>query len=126
MSRDVRDIKDIPKVIRTILSRFFKSEEGMGLGWSEEEKERTIQKSIEGAKQVSLKSEQIQSSLGGSWTIDLKALFVEHVKSSMKFAALSSVIISEIARPGNDSECFFWPNALMTRSRGSGLMLPSI
>lgn len=80
LSRDVRDMKDIPKVIRTTLSRFFKSEDGMRLGWSEEEKERAIQRSIEEAKQVSPKSEQIQSSLGGSWTIDLKALFVEHVK----------------------------------------------
>lgn len=80
LSRDVRDMKDIPKVIRTALSRFFKSEDGMRLGWSEEEKENVIQRSIEGAKQVSPKSEQIQSSLGGSWTIDLKALFVEHVK----------------------------------------------
>lgn len=80
LSRDVRDMKEIPKVIKTTLSRFFKSEEGMRLGWSEEEKERAIQRSIEGAKQVSPKSEQIQSSLGCKWTIDLKALFVEHVK----------------------------------------------
>ncbi|SDX47680.1 HNH endonuclease [Thiocapsa roseopersicina] len=80
LSRDVRDMNDIPKIIRTTLSRFFKSEDGMQLGWSEEEKEKAIQKSIEGAKQVSPKSEPIQSSLGGSWTIDLKVLFVEHVK----------------------------------------------
>jgi len=80
LSRDARDMKEIPKIIRTTLSRFFKSEDGMQLGWSEEEKERAIQRSVEGAKKVRPKSEQIQSSLGGSWMIDLKALFVEHVK----------------------------------------------
>lgn len=80
LSRDVRDMKDIPKVIRTTLSRFFKSEDGVQLGWSEEEKESAIQRSIAGAKQVPPKSEQIQTSLSGSWTIDLKAMFVEHVK----------------------------------------------
>lgn len=80
LCRDVRDMKDIPKVIRTTLSRFFKSEDGVQLGWSEEDKEGVIQRLIEEAKQVSPKSEQIQSSLGGSWTIDLKVLFVEHVK----------------------------------------------
>lgn len=80
LSRDIREIKEIPKIIRTTLMRFFKSEEGMQLGWSEEEKERAIQLSIDEAKQVSPKSEQIQTSLSGSWTIDLNALFVEHVK----------------------------------------------
>lgn len=80
LSRDVRDMKKIPTVIRTTLSRFFKSEDGMQLGWSEEEKERAIQRSIEGAKQVTPKSERIQPSLRVRWTIDLKALFVEHVK----------------------------------------------
>lgn len=80
LCRDVKDMKDIPKVIRTTLSRFFKSEDGVGLGWSEEEKEKVIQRLIEEAKQISPKSEHIKSSLGGSWTIDLKALFVEHVK----------------------------------------------
>lgn len=80
LSRDVRDMKDIPKIIRTTLSRFFKTEDGTRLGWSEEEKERAIQRSIEEAKQVSPQSEKIQSSLSGRWTIDLKALFVEHVK----------------------------------------------
>lgn len=80
LSRDVKDMKDIPKVIRTTLSRFFKSADGIQLGWSEEKKEEAIKRSIEGAKQVSPKSEQIQQSLQGNWEIDLKALFVEHVK----------------------------------------------
>ncbi|MGN0927221.1 HNH endonuclease [Ectopseudomonas mendocina] len=52
LSRDARDMKEIPKIIRTTLSRFFKSEDGMQLGWSEEEKERAIQRSVEGAKKV--------------------------------------------------------------------------
>lgn len=80
LSRDVKDKKDIPRTIRTVLSRFFKSDEGMRLEWSEEEKENAIQKAIDGAMKIQPTSEQIQSSLIGNWTIDLKALFVEHVK----------------------------------------------
>lgn len=80
LSRNAKDRKEIPKVIRTTLSRFFKSEEGVKLGWSEEKIETAILRSIEGAAQVPPKSDQIQSPLRGRWTIDLKALFVEHVK----------------------------------------------
>jgi hypothetical protein len=80
LSLDVKDRKDIPKIIRTVLSRFFKSDEGMRLGWSDEQKENAIQRSIDRASKVQPKSEQIQSSLGGRWTIELKTLFVEHVK----------------------------------------------
>ncbi|WP_427851969.1 HNH endonuclease [Stenotrophomonas acidaminiphila] len=80
LSRDVRDKKEIPKVIRTTLSRFLNSEAGQQLGWSEEEKEQAIQRSIEGSKQVSPRPEKIQPYLSGRWTIDLKALFAEYVK----------------------------------------------
>lgn len=80
LSLDIKDRKDIPKIIRTVLSRFFKSDEGMRLGWSDEKKENAIQRSIDGASKVEPKSEQIQSSLGGRWTIELKTLFAEHVK----------------------------------------------
>lgn len=80
LSLDVKDRKDIPKIIRTVLSRFFKSDEGMRLGWSDEQKENAIQKSIDGASKVDPRSEQIQSPLGGRWTIELKALFAEYVK----------------------------------------------
>lgn len=79
-SRDAKDIKEIPKIISTTLLRFFSSEEGRRLNWSEEQKNNAIQRSIEEAKQISPKSEQIQTTLMGSWTIDLKALFAEHVK----------------------------------------------
>lgn len=80
LSLDVKDRKEIPKIIRSVLSRFFKSDEGMRLGWSDDEKESAIQRSIDGASKVEPRSEQIQSSLRGRWTIELKALFAEHVK----------------------------------------------
>ncbi|WP_028601166.1 HNH endonuclease [Ottowia thiooxydans] len=80
LSRDVKDRKDIPKIIRTVLSRFFKSEEGKRLGWSDEQKENAIQRAIDGATRVEPRSEQIKSPLGGRWTIELKALFAEHIK----------------------------------------------
>jgi hypothetical protein len=80
LSCDVRDMKMIPQVIRATLSRFFRSDAGMRFGLSEEKKEKAIQRFIEEAKEVPSKSEQIQSPLEGSWTIDLKALFTEHVK----------------------------------------------
>ncbi|WP_081080136.1 HNH endonuclease [Burkholderia cepacia] len=80
LSLDVKDRKNIPKIIRTVLSRFFKSDEGIRLGWSDEEKENAIQKSIDGARKVDPRSEQIQSTLDGRWTIELKALFTEYVK----------------------------------------------
>ena len=80
LSRDVKDRKDIPKTIRTVLSRFFNSDEGMRLGWSDEQKKNAIQKSIDRASTVEPRSEQIQSPLGGHWTIELNALFAEHVK----------------------------------------------
>lgn len=80
LSRDVRDKKDIPKIIKTTLLRFFRSEEGMRLGWTAVQIENAIQKNIEGASKIQSKSEQIQTSLDVQWSIDLKALFVEHVK----------------------------------------------
>lgn len=80
LSLDAKDRKDIPKLIRTVLSRFFKSDEGVRLEWSNEEKENAIQKSIEGASKLEIRSEKIKSPLGGRWTINFKALFVEHVK----------------------------------------------
>jgi|SRR5579862_677363 len=78
--RDVRDRKDIPKIIRTVLSRFFKSDDGKNLKWSEEKQESSIQKAIEEANKIEPKLQQIQSSLGANWTIDKTALFVEYVK----------------------------------------------
>lgn len=88
LSCDVRDKEMIPLVIRATLSRFFRSDAGIHLGLSEENKERAIQRSIEEVKQVSLKTEQIQSPLEGSWTIDLKALFTEHVKVIYEFCCV--------------------------------------
>jgi hypothetical protein len=80
LSSDERDKEKIPQVFRTTLSRFFRSDAGIHLGLSEEHKERVIQRSIEEVKQVSPKSELIQSPLEDCWTIDLKALFTEQVK----------------------------------------------
>ncbi|HUE94003.1 HNH endonuclease [Pseudomonas sp.] len=80
LSLDITDRKDIPKIIRTVLSRFFKSEAGIRLEWSDDKKESAIQRSIDGAHKIEPRSEQIQSPLHGSWTIELKALFTEYVK----------------------------------------------
>ncbi|MGB7289359.1 MAG: HNH endonuclease [Candidatus Macondimonas sp.] len=80
LSCDVRDKERIPQVIRATLSRFFRSAAGMRFGLSEEKKEKAIRWIIEEAKEVPSKSEQIQSPLEGSWAIDLKALFTEHIK----------------------------------------------
>lgn len=80
LSLDANDRKNIPKIIRTVLSRFFKSDEGICLGWSDEQKEKAIQRSIDEASKAEPRSTQIQTVLKGDWTIELKALFVEHVK----------------------------------------------
>jgi hypothetical protein len=80
LSVDAKNRKDIPKIIKTALSRFFNSDEAVRLGWSDEQKENAIKKSINGAEKIDPQSEQIQTLLSGRWTIELKALFSEHVK----------------------------------------------
>lgn len=79
-SRDVKYAHEIPKIIRTTFTRFFKSDEGKSLGWTEEEKQGAIKKSIDEARNRKLTSESIQLLLNGTWHIDLKTSFAEHVK----------------------------------------------
>lgn len=79
-SRDIKYANEIPEIIRTSYLRFFKSDEGKSLRWTEEEKQDAIKESIEEARNIRPTSESIQLLLNGTWHIDLKTSFAEHVK----------------------------------------------
>lgn len=80
LSRDVKNKANIPNVIRAALTRFLKTEQGLSLGWTDEEKENAIRNSIADAEAVQPTSEPIEVPICGSWEIDFKVLFSEHVK----------------------------------------------
>jgi hypothetical protein len=77
---DAKDRDQIPQIVRIKLSRFFKSERGRALGWSYEQQQTAIRKSVAEAEQVPVESQRIQEPLHGQWCMDLSALFAEHVK----------------------------------------------
>lgn len=80
ISRDEKDKDQIPIIIRTALTRFFKSEQGQRLGWSTTDQEQVIHRSVENASAIEPTSERLEIPLNGRWEVDLKALFAEHVK----------------------------------------------
>lgn len=88
LSRDAKDKHEIPKVIRSSLTRFFKTAEGRSLGWTPEQQEAATERSIEGASRLEPTSEPISGPLNGRWHIDLTALFAEHVKVIYEIACL--------------------------------------
>ena len=80
LSMDHRDRHKIPKVIRTTLTRFFKTPEGKSLLWCVGEQESAVLRTIERATLTESETSQIEVSPRAQWSIDLQALFVEHVK----------------------------------------------
>jgi hypothetical protein len=80
LSMDHQDRHRIPKVIRTTLTRFFRTAEGKSLLWSVEEQEKAVLRTIDRALLTESRTTPIEVSLHGQWSIDLQALFVEHVK----------------------------------------------
>lgn len=80
LSMDYQDKHRTPKVIRTTLTRFFRTSEGKSLLWSAEKQEKAILQTIDRALLTKSKVTPIQVSLHGQWSIDLLALYTEHVK----------------------------------------------
>lgn len=88
LSVDAQDRKKLPKILKTTLTRFFKTEAGQALGWSTEDQARAIQRSIEQAEQSESRSSHISKPLQGRWTIDLKVLYAELVKVVYEISCL--------------------------------------
>jgi hypothetical protein len=91
LSRDVEFSHQIPKIIETALRRFFASQEGAALGWSISEQDNAIRTSIESAAKVEPTKTNISTELSGSWEIDLRRLFAEHVKIIYEIACIETL-----------------------------------
>jgi len=88
VSLDKQDRKNLPAILKTTLIRFFKSETGNTLGWTLEEQERAIQRFIDKAMEQELRTIPISTTLQGSWTLDLRALYTELVKVTYEIGYL--------------------------------------
>jgi HNH endonuclease len=90
LSRDVKYARDISKIIRTTLSRFFRSKEGGILGWSAQEQEDAILKIIESAKKVPPTEERVQFPIEGNWELSLSPSYAEYVKIIYEICCIES------------------------------------
>jgi hypothetical protein len=90
LNRDVEFSHQIPKILENSLRRFFASEEGRSLRWKSDEIENAICKSIASVKKTEPVKTHITAELSGKWEIDLRRLFVEHVKILYEIACIES------------------------------------
>ncbi|MEA9827482.1 HNH endonuclease [Xanthomonas campestris pv. raphani] len=84
---DAADREKIPRIVRSKLERFFNSEKGIALGWSEEEKKRAIDSVVEkymSAPDVETPVGQLKNSL----VSDFGTLFFELAKVAFEIAAI--------------------------------------
>lgn len=88
LQSDISNKKQIPIIISKSMRRFFESDDGKRLGWTKEKQENSIQKIIENSQKLEPKSTKIDTALSGRWTIDLKAIFAEHIKVIYEIASL--------------------------------------
>lgn len=90
LSRDKKYSKEIPKIIKTILSRFFRTEEGKNLGWTTEEQEAAFRNAVKSAKKMPVIEENIQFLIEGKWEISLSPCYAEFVKIIYEICCIES------------------------------------
>lgn len=84
---DAQDRGKIPGIVRSKLERFFTSERGMTLAWSEEEQENAITSTID----TYMKAPDNETPVGvlpGQMTVDPGTLFLEAAKAAFEIAAI--------------------------------------
>ncbi|WP_235567714.1 HNH endonuclease [Lysobacter sp. Root690] len=84
---DATDRKNIPTIVRSKFERFFKSERGLGLGWTQEEQERGILSTIN--KYMS--APDVETPIGvlsGTMEMKLDTVFLEAAKVAFELAAI--------------------------------------
>jgi hypothetical protein len=113
-NRDVQFAKQIPKIIETSLRRFFASQEGIALGWSEDQIANVIKTSIESAKNLQPVESQINTEISGKWEIDLRRLFSEHVKIIYEIACLETDGNFSSTNKGEKIRSFLYDESLAT------------
>lgn len=84
---DSQDREKIPGIVRSKFERFFKSERGMTLAWSEKEQEHAITSTIDKYMRAP-DNETPVGVLPGQMTMDLGTLFLEAAKAAFEMAAI--------------------------------------
>jgi hypothetical protein len=90
LSRDKKYSKEIPKIIKTTLSRFFRTEEGKNLEWTTEEQEAAIEKAMIASEKIQPSEQNIQFPIEGKWEISLSPCYAEFVKIIYEICCIES------------------------------------
>lgn len=77
---DESERNQIPRIIRKTLTKFFESEDGLALNWSQEQQNSRIEDAIEGAMNQPTQSNKISEMLQSTWTINLTNIALENLK----------------------------------------------
>lgn len=85
---DATERKNLPVIIRSKLERHFQSAEGQAQGWTPEQQENVIRNVIAEAEATPTETDHTPFNIRGTWSICLKAGFIEHVKVLYEVACL--------------------------------------
>lgn len=85
---DATERKNLPVIIRSKQERHFQSAEGQAQDWTPEQQKNVIRNAIVEAEATPTETDYTPVNIRGTWSICLKAGFIEHVKVLYEVACL--------------------------------------